>query len=299
MKSNKILTVLIVLIFVGFILTIANKLATGQSIYPLPPPSSQLSMVSYPEKVKESLKNIIGITVEVYFKENVLQNMFLGQRSIKVVGTGFMLKPGIFITARHVLKSSIDSFARIGYQPTYDRHGVPSSPIFDYSIIGTTSINEQTRDLNLNLVGVGAIDKFQDYMVLQSSNYPSDLKLIESDIHPLNIDEIVYDAGYVHAFLLIGNSFADKPVLFDIIRKSFAGRVDSLIANLPINKKGVSILYRIEIKMEQGFSGGPILNSQGKVIAMTVMRNDNYLYAIPIQDINLFVEKLKKDGVIK
>lgn len=299
MKSIKILPVLIVLAFVVFILTIENRFAIGQSMYPLPPPSSQVLISAYPEKVKESLKNVIGITVEVYFKENVLQNMSLGQRSIKTVGTGFMLKPRIFITARHVLKSSIDSFARIGYQPIYNQHSVPSSPDFDYSIIGSTDINDKTKDFDLNLLGMGATDKFQDYMVLQSSNYPSNLKPIESDIHPLNIDEIVYNAGYVHAFLLMGNSLVDGPVLFDIIRKSFTGRVDSLITNLPINKKGVSVLYRIEIKMEQGFSGGPILNSQGKVTAMTVMRNDNYLYAIPIQDINLFVEKLKKDGVVK
>ncbi|MDP3793074.1 MAG: S1C family serine protease [bacterium] len=297
MGTIKSLYVLILLALALFVLTFSQQFATGQSIYPLPPPSSQASMVDYPEKVKESLKNIVGITVEIDFKTND-NHRVLGQ-STKATGTGFMFQPGIFISARHILMSGIDRLTSVGYQATFDQHGVPLSNFFSYSVIGTSDVNEQTRDFDLNLVGMGATDKFEDYMVLQSSNYPLELKPIEHDDKPLNIDDIVYNAGYVHLFLLLGNSQIESPILFDIIRKSFPGRVDAITKNLPINQRGVSVLYRIETKLEQGFSGGPILNSEGKVVAITILRNDNFLYAIPIQDIKLFIEKLKKDNVIK
>src|SRR3989338_8830359 len=269
MKSVTILPVLVLLSLILFVLTF-QKFAIGQSIYPLPPTSSELSMVNYPEKVKESLKSVVGITMDMYFKNNGLP-MFLGHAT-KATGTGYMFKPGLFISARHILIAGFERmFERMRIQlPTFNKYGIPSSNTLDYLITGTTNINEKAQDFKLNIIGAGAPDKFEDFIILQSDNFPPELKSIEYDDKFLNVDEIVYNAGYVHYF----------------------------IKYLPINKLGVSVLYRIEIKLEQGFSGGPILNSEGKVVAITILRTDNFLYAIPIKDINLFIEKLKKDGVI-
>lgn len=296
MKSVKPLYLLMILALVVFILTLNQGFAVGDSIYPLPPPSSQASMVDYPEKVKESLKNTVGITVNISLKNYVHP---LLRRELKSTGSGFMLEPGIIVSARHILMAGIDNLISVGYpSPFFDRHGVPSSDIFDYSVFGTTDVGNQARNLKLSLIGMGALDKFEDYMIFRVSNYPPELKSIEAEPKILKIGEVVYNAGYVHSLLYI-NRIANEPILFDIIRKSFAGSIDEVITGLSINQAGVSAIYRIEIKMESGFSGGPILNSQGKAIGITVMRNDNYLYAIPIQDIKLFSEKIKKDGVIK
>src|SRR3989338_4378959 len=297
MKSVTILPVLVLLSLILFVLTF-QKFAIGQSIYPLPPTSSELSMVNYPEKVKESLKSVVGITMDMYFKNNGLP-MFLGHAT-KATGTGYMFKPGLFISARHILIAGFERmFERMRIQlPTFNKYGIPSSNTLDYLITGTTNINEKAQDFKLNIIGAGAPDKFEDFIILQSDNFPPELKSIEYDDKFLNVDEIVYNAGYVHYFMTLNSYPANTPVLFDIIRTSFQGRIHSVIKDLPINKLGVSVLYRIEIKLEQGFSGGPILNSEGKVVAITILRTDNFLYAIPIKDINLFIEKLKKDGVI-
>ena len=63
MGTVRPLLMFILLALALFVLTFSQQFATGQSIYPLPPSSSQASMVDYPKKVKESLKNIVGITV--------------------------------------------------------------------------------------------------------------------------------------------------------------------------------------------------------------------------------------------
>lgn len=297
MVTVKPLHVLILLALAALVLTLNQKFATGQSVYPLPPPSSQLSIVNYPEKVKESLKNVIGITADIYPKNNNLTTIFgYGQ---KTAGTGLMFEPGIFISARHILMSGINSFGRLAGTLLFDRHGIPSSSNLNYSIIGTTDVGRKTRDIKLNLVGMGTVYKFEDYMVLRSYNYPPELKPIERDEKMLDIDKVIYNAGYVHTFEYLETDPSYSPVLFDIIRTSYTGSVDAIIKDLPVNKLGVSFLYRIKIKFEQGFSGGPILNSEGKLVAITVWGSYNYLYAIPIKDIRLFIEKLKKDDIIK
>src|SRR3989338_7080552 len=212
MKSVTILPVLVLLSLILFVLTF-QKFAIGQSIYPLPPTSSELSMVNYPEKVKESLKSVVGITMDMYFKNNGLP-MFLGNTT-KATGTGYMFKPGLFISARHIL---ISGFERMRVPlPTFNKYGVPSNKDLDYSIIGTTDINEKAQDFKLNVIGVGTHDKFEDFMILQSDNFPPELKSLEHDDKILNIDDIVYDAGYVHSFVSLNTYPINDPVLFDVI----------------------------------------------------------------------------------
>jgi hypothetical protein len=150
----------------------------------------------------------------------------------------------------------------------------------------------------MSLVGLGTSNKFQDYMILKSTDYPTELKSLAVDTRIMSTDEVVYNAGYVLSYMII-DPRTNSPVLYDILRKSFAGRIDSVITNFPINEvTGIPELYRIEIKLEQGFSGGPVFNSEGKVIALTILRSNNFSYAIPIKNIDLLVDRLARDKVI-
>jgi hypothetical protein len=288
------LIALIILVSGIFIQESIRNPAFGQT-YPLPPPSSKDSVADYPEKVKESLKNVIGISANFSLRSS--RNRFLEEGS-RAGGTGFMIYPGVFVSAGHVLTANLDKFIISNFIMTFDKYGVPSSDFFNYSISGVTDVGNQSRDITMSLVGLGTSNKFQDYMILKSTDYPTELKSLAVDTRIMSTDEVVYNAGYVLSYMII-DPRTNSPVLYDILRKSFAGRIDSVITNFPINEvTGIPELYRIEIKLEQGFSGGPVFNSEGKVIALTILRSNNFSYAIPIKNIDLLVDRLARDKVI-
>lgn len=292
MVLKKLLPVFVIAALILFASNFFLQYAIGQSVYPLPPPSSKVTIERFPEKVRESLKNVIGITVT--YKNNSPRSL-LGNELV-ASGTGFMIEPGIYVTARHVL---MDTITRSGFALSFDKYSVPSSNILNYVITGTTDTNNKTQDISLRVIGMGMPSEYQDFLILQSTNYPSELKPIRPDETILAVDDTVYNAGYVHIFVPLASYPINSLVLLDILRLSFEGKINSVITNMPINKRGASVLYRIETRMESGFSGGPILNSEGRAVAISSLRNDNFLYAIPIRDLRPLVNQLKRDGVIK
>ena len=137
---------------------------------------------------------------------------------------------------------------------------------------------------------MGNPNRFADYMVLETSNYPSELESIETSDDLLSEGDIVYSAGFVPKFMPVGETM----VLADVIKKGFLGVVEKVNVNFPINTLGPSAFYRITMTTESGFSGGPISTADGRVAAITLAQLNNYVYAIPIKDIVNFIDQIKK-----
>lgn len=290
MKSRTFLHILIMLLLIILIFTYPLWFASGDSIYPLPSRNAKTSNLSLPMPVREALKNVIAIRAEVHVKNNT--SRFLRNR-FRSGGTSYMVKPGIFISARHIIMVTISG---LGYHFMVDRYGVPHSDIFDYSLYGTSDINNQSVDFPLTIAAMGDLSKFEDIMVLKASDYPAGLKILELDDRILNLDDAVYNSGYIPQY--VEREDRTSEILFDVIKKGYPGIIDAVNTDIQINKAGVLVLYRIETKFERGFSGGPIFNSKGQVVGMTVLHNNNHLYAISTKDLKLFINRFEDNGIV-
>ena len=180
----------------------------------------------------------------------------------------------------------------------FDKSGVPTSNDLGYSLFGTSNINDKSVDFPLTVVGMGNLSKNQDYMALKATDHPQELQILELDDKILNLGDMVYISGYVPLVINL-DYYSEIEFLFDVIKKGYPGIVDAINTKDFLGSQvGVSVIYRLETKFELGFSGGPVFNSEGKVVALTILHNNNHVYAISAKDIKLFINNLKSKGAI-
>ena len=76
----------------------------------------------------------------------------------------------------------------------------------------------------------------------------------------------------------------------DLINFTFPAEVTASITNMPVNKTGTKKIFRLLDSAEPGFSGGKVMNEDGKVIGMTVAATtaNNFIYVFSSQDIKQF-----------
>lgn len=295
-KSLLIVTILLIVMAMAAFLPDQWIIKTS-SQYPLPPQNSRASDLIIPTEVREASKNIVSVTGQTQVRS--IFNPIINGENIEGSGTGFMIEPGIFVTAGHIITGGMRTLFRIGHTASFDKFGVPSSKTFKHVIFATTNITQASTDFPLKLAGLGNfIDRYEDLMILTANDYPAELRALTLNLNQIGLDEQVYASGYVAQKIAMGRR-NDQTVLFDVLKKTYPGVVDAVIVDMPINKLGVSVLYRIESKMEFGFSGGPIFNKNGGVIGMTVLRNQNHLYAIAMKDIKNFLDRLRDLGGVQ
>lgn len=267
----------------------------SSSVYPLPPQNSKTSDSLVPQKVAEASRHIIAVT-QITESRNAF-NPFLGNNT-EAWGTGFSLEPGIFVSAGHVLSIQMTNLAHAGHPISFNRFGIPESvnKSFRYSLTGTTDINGESYDFSLKTAGLGDFrNKYEDIIAMIPVNPPKELKPLKLNTAVLKLDDRVYAGGYVIQKMPLGQ-VSEPLVLFDVLKKNEPGVIDAVITGLPINAVGVKTLYRINGRLELGYSGGPIFNSDGEVAGMTVLRNQNHVYAISSRDVLDYITYLKSIG---
>lgn len=260
-----------------------------------------ISSESLPDPVYESQKN--KILISVLFIEKGHDTSF-----ITSVGTGFVTEnPGTIITARHLLDLSIVDAEKIKSEK------IKSNPKFDYGymFMGTIITDKEWLNFPLTLVAVGGKGTLKDVMALKVDSktmekaqmvgdtfYQNPLRLLmkTTKFADADIGEKVYISGFAPSVA----QYVDKnnqlvPVYADFIDHTFPAEVEAVITDMPGNKTGVKVLYRLRDHAEPGFSGGKVLNSQGQVIGMTVAASvsRNFIYALSSKDIRDFLKENK------
>lgn len=274
-----------------------NPNITYKPDYPLPPNATN-SDEPLPQKVQDSFENILGLTVQ--FKTN---RSFLGPSNqvLTYGGTGFLEKQsGLIVGARHVFLDSIIKFRRTGSKFKLDQKGLPQSqkdpnniPYYEYYFFGSSTVSDKSFKFPIQLAAMGKLEEFQDYAAFRGS-FPTEIKALELE-EKVKKGDTLYNAGQIPLFIDIESMDPSlrKEALFDTLRYSFKGVLSAIITDLPINKFGLKKLYRIRMDSEFGFSGGPVFNTEGKVVGITILRIENFAYAISAEDIRSFLKKIK------
>lgn len=252
-----------------------------------------------PKKVKDSFASVVSITSQMKFNSQFTPSS-PGKPSSSG-GTAFLATNGYFISARHVFFSSIANLRNVGFPFTIDKQGLPlpgtykdGTPFYSYAFYGTANSNGASLNFPLELVSMGKLDNFQDFAAFKSNNPPPEIKPLEFEEN-VTLGETLYNAGQVPLTIEVEGTDPNpkKETLFDTLRYSFSGPVVGIITDMPINDLGIKKMYRLRINCEYGFSGGPIFNKDGKVVALTILRVNNFSYAISATDLKLFIKNIK------
>ena len=260
-----------------------------------------ISAESLPNKVYEAQKN--KILISIVFLEKGTDNVLMNS-----LGTGFVTEnPGTIITARHLLteilvNAEVMKNERIKSNPNFD---------YDYMFMGTIITRTAWINFPLSLVAVGEKGTLKDIMVLRTDIQTIQRAQIAGDAFNPNpysilmktskfVDANVGDRVYITGFAPGTTEYLDKnnksiPVYMDLINHTFPAEVEVLITDMPGNRAGVKILYRLRDSAEPGFSGGKVINNEGEVIGMTISMSPskNFVYAISSKDLKQFLKDHK------
>lgn len=260
-----------------------------------------ISKESLPDKVYEAQKNKILISVVFFEKET-------SNTIISSVGTGFVTEsPGIIVTARHLLDGLMVSMEKmknekIKLNPKFD---------YDYMFIGTIITDTAWIKFPLSLVAIGEKGTLKDIMALRVDTITMERARTVGDAlesNPFNvltktskfvdadIGEKVYISGFAPGVTEYFNKNNEAvPVYLDLINHTFIAEIEALLPEIPGNKTGVKIIYRLCDSAEPGFSGGKVVDKDGNVIGMTIAasRERNFIYAISSKDIRAFLKDNK------
>lgn len=256
-----------------------------------------------PDKVYQAQKDKIMISVIFIEKEtgNILMNS---------VGSGFVTKiPGIIITVRHLFDNPLIDMEKI----KNDKIKFNSRFDFNYMFMGTIITDTAWINFPLFLAAVGEKGTFKDMLALRTDVETMQKAQIVGDVFNPNPYQILMrtskfadaktkDKVYITGFAPGIVEYLDKnnnpiSVYADLINHTFPAEVEVPITNMPVNRAGVKILYRLRDSAEPGFSGGKVMNNDGEVIGMTLAMSPskNFIFAISSKDIEQFL----KDNKIK
>ena len=202
----------------------------NQSQYP-PPSQSEKSqtILPIPTEVRQATKSVLAITLKFNIKSGgALSFMPKKISQFETGGTGFMIKPGIIVTARHVLMESILSLKQLGMTFEVDSSGFPTSKFYNYYFIATTNVDGDSQDFDLHPIAMGKLGEHKDYLVLTAVNYPKSLKAME--LGELKEFDTVYISGYIPEYSIYPDvNGEDIPVLSGMLKESFEGQVHEII----------------------------------------------------------------------
>lgn len=290
---------------------LASLFKNNQDIYKPPdyvfPEESSNSDGPVPPRVIELFGSTININVRFYRKDYSYNKSGQLEPMGEGSGSGFMaVKPGIFVSARHTFLATINYMLEEKRIPfSLDRNGLPISNYYDYKFFGTAEVKGRAVTFPLELVAMGEPLLGQDFAIFKTLSFPPELAVLEFE-ETSHRKDLVYSAGRVPVFKPIDDdiNFIKKLTQMDFINHIFTGRINEVLTNMPLNRESkLKKIYRIQKflgNIEPGFSGGPVLNQDGKVIGMSIMLGNgtNFSYAISATDLKLFIQKLQNKGII-
>ena len=253
--------------------------------FSLSPPESTISDEPLPAKVLEAQKNKIRIVGQFFIPGHPFAPN-------NVYGTGFVVNyksKKVILTARHVLISPIIEHG-IGFK--LNDGGIPETQFYQYRYFGVISNDGIVSTVYLRPVAMGELGKQEDYIAFspESSVKIGSVSLVNRNA---NINDVVYATGFSPSISQIPTRRGGyQSIQADIVDFTFKSKIVAKIDHLAINNAGLKLQYRIRGNLEAGFSGGPVLNTNGEVIGMSIEMLRNFYYAISSDDLTNFLERI-------
>jgi hypothetical protein len=227
-----------------------------------------------PDKVVEALKSKVNIRASFFD--------IITQTNLSFTGTGVAIDPNLIVSARHIianpdLKKFSDSSI---FFPG------PDGIVYIENYIYKVFVWYGSRSILLKQIGVGALSTSIDIVVFKQFRDNVSIPTVKLQ-KTANLGDTVYMSG-------ITNVMGYKSIL-DTLEYTFAGTISAILTDQPDNVLGgTKKVYRIRGNIENGFSGGPLYNSDGELIGMLLAhtQGNNFVYAISAEDIEIFLKNL-------
>lgn len=252
-----------------------------------------------PPAIKEAQKSVIGMALHLSGTRNVERSLPLAP-TIVARASGFMLRPGIVVGARHEIIDKLYELRRIGIPLFFNKDSLPESTTYQYAFTGIADNKDGVPVVfQLTLLAIAPVGTHRDYMVLQAKNYPDSVKPLSIG-KELQRNDLIYNGGYLPLDSQYPSSVLGRyeAATSDILKCNYKGRVTKVIKNMPINFVGAKTFYETNLEVESGYSGGPILNSDGEVVAMTLETIRALSFGVSVREIDDYVKELEQFGKI-
>src|SRR3989344_6310279 len=247
-----------------------------------------------PDKVYQAHKNNLMIVINFYAQEeNKKEKIGL----FASLGNGSFVKPGIIITARHILTEALKQFELT--KSEHSKSGIIAS--YSYEIFGVIiSEDPQVVTLPLNLRAYENTGSERDLMALEvppeimrkafeisviNPNDPSRILLATAKFADAKLANLKSNTNDVY---IVGTIYSD----YDMLHYIFQAQVGAVLENMAANRRGLKKHYRLIGHAEPGYSGGPVLNKDGELIGITILSTDgrNFIYAVSSKDVKDFLK---------
>lgn len=285
--ENPRIKILLICFFIAIAISILYRSYSQMVFAQVSPTIDAIDIYGIPEEVSNSNDKLIQLFVTVTYRDPILGLEKLQQFE----GSGFAIsrddgKNLIILTARHVVFVYDNEYTPIGEKLTISPAGLHTYGYFQYLV----RASYKDRQYILKQVGVGRIDTEQDFIAFQT------LHGKDSDFSPLKLNteiknrDTVYMAGFRSIY-----GYSSKRPLLDLVRVIWPGTVAAIITEVE-SESGLKKMFRIGGQLEQGYSGGPLLNKKGEVIGISnsMLLTFNLAYAISAEDLDIFVRSLPK-----
>lgn len=290
---------------------IANSFQTNNSLCSNPPqyvfPKEALeSDTPLPQEVRDSFKSTVGITVQFIVGYSNIPFM---SESLTFGGSGFVAEE-FYVSARHIFFTAMLELSegRSSLPFTIDKNGLPQSNYYHTCFYGTADVNGKPVTFPLELVAMGDPYLDHDFAVFKAIGGPPLKSLVFEE--EAELGDITYSSGRLPSFLPLNSNLNPirKATLMDFFNYIFTGYISAILTDMPNNKESdIKKMYRIGRSInttafgyfgnnvEPGYSGGPVLAKNGRVIGMTVLLTHgyNFSHAISAKDLKLFIQKVK------
>lgn len=227
-----------------------------------------------PDIVDKIMPSVVGVSSTFDVVTNVTSWSFFGlqqgteHKEYRATGTGIIMKEdGYIVTNAHVV-----------YTDEYD-----AGKATDVAVL----LNDETR-YDAKII---AFDKETDLAILKidaSGLTPAEF----GDSNDLRVGELV---------IAVGN-----PLGFELFGSVTSGIVSALNREITVNEKSMALI-QTDAAINNGNSGGPLLNSCGQVIGINSAKMGSSYgqsnveglgFAIPISDAKLIIDDLIKNGYV-
>ncbi|RMF40172.1 MAG: PDZ domain-containing protein [Planctomycetota bacterium] len=200
---------------------------------------------------------------------------------------------------RGVVHINTRSFAMDSFLKVAVREGSGSGSIIDRTglILTNQHVIDGARDIRVSLSGGSA---YPAHLVGQDPE--TDIAVLKIDAPPEQLHPIPWG---ISDSLRVGQRIYAIGNPFGLERSMSSGMISSLNRQIPSRRgRAMRALIQIDASINQGNSGGPLLNTRGELIGMTtaIMSSDGDSagvgFAIPVSTIRRIVPRLIQDGRI-
>ena len=237
-----------------------------------------------PSKVYAAQQNVVQLVAKFYLKSDPTAY------PVVYYGSGFVEEgSGLVVTARHLL---VESLINIDKSLYVDNNGIFQSVAYDSKFFAVIETPAGINEFPLTAVAMDPLGTYADAMFLKSNRKlpVQSLKLV----HTASVGDIVYASGFVTSFSHYHDADGIAQPVENRIKFNFRNTIIDIREDSELRSAGMARMYILVDHAQGGFSGGPLLNTQGQVLGITIEVQGAFTFVLSSRDIANLISSVKK-----